>query len=419
MGIVYLARDLQHDRLAAVKVINLEQANALSYGQFSYEAQITARLSHPHIVSVYEVGNLDSSGDETMPYIAMEYVQGTSLDNLHNLTYPRIIDLGKQICEALGFAHSKGFIHRDLKPGNVLIEKHGFKFFAKLVDFGLAIPRGITDLPPGNGLAGTVFYMAPEVIAGQPADVASDLYAFGALLYEMVTGRVPFSDFLDDQAIQNQHLEEKVSPPSQSRADMPPALESIILRLLEKDPKQRYESASEVSQALNNVLSAILEKQTISYLPPLPYNSVFNKDQVAKCIRLLEENPLLTIKGSEENFILALGAEMMNEFTHGVCLVELVSIDEPARVLSAVSKILGVEEATERGLTVQLVEYLREKNLFLILNHCDKLRNACAQLASTILDTCPDVRILATCSSPLNVQGEMVYEVPSESYLSA
>ncbi len=250
MGIVYRAYDLPNQRDVAIKVINAGAANTRTRADFLREAQITADLKHPNIVEVYETGEVNTGASTLSPFIVMEYIAGKSLDETHNLTYAQIIDLAQQVCDALDYAHTQGLVHRDLKPGNILLEKRGFRHIAKLMDFGLARPRGAIDL--NHAVAGTVYYVAPEVIAGKPADVGADLYALGVMLYEMVTGRVPFSDF-DTESIFTQHLEDTVIPPSHSRIDVPPALEAIILRLLAKDPHDRYASAKDVRAALAQI----------------------------------------------------------------------------------------------------------------------------------------------------------------------
>src|SRR5512138_1854667 len=136
MGVVYRAHDLQTDRDVAIKVVNWQKANALTLQQFSNEAQITSRLKHPHIVEVYETGTANSGDAEPLPFIVMEFVQGISLSDISGLTIRRVLNIGQQICEALEYAHSQGLVYRDLKPGNVLIEKRGFQSFVKLTDFG-------------------------------------------------------------------------------------------------------------------------------------------------------------------------------------------------------------------------------------------------------------------------------------------
>jgi serine/threonine protein kinase len=148
MGIVYRAHDLPNNRDVAIKVINVGAANTLAREQFLREAQITAQLNHPHIVAVYETGTVDTGARTPSPFIAMEFIQGKPLSEMRGLTFAQIIDLGRQICDALEYAYGQGLVHRDLKPQNVLVEKRGFRYVAKLADFGLARPRGMPTCPP-------------------------------------------------------------------------------------------------------------------------------------------------------------------------------------------------------------------------------------------------------------------------------
>jgi serine/threonine protein kinase len=405
MGIVYRAHDIPNDRDVAIKVMNPNSANALTLQQFAREKEISARLNHPHIVTVYETGTVVTSEDEPAPFIVMELVHGISLDELRGLTYARIVDIGQQICDALEYAHNQGLVYRDLKPGNAILEKRGFRYFVKLLDFGLARPRGEAYLPNESNLAGTTFYLAPELIAGQPADISSDLYALGAVLYEMITGRVPFSD-IDEENILSQHLKETVSPPSHSRSDVPSALEAIVLRLLEKSPKDRFAFAQEVRHALERVELA-RESASHGNLPKANYTA--REDEIVQVIQLLESNQLVTLLGDEDKLALAVGEPLTNEFEDGVWLVQLESIHEPGEVIQAVASALDVHEIPNRPLAVSLIETLREKNLLILLGHCDRLLSACAQLAETIIRACPEVYILATTHQPLNISTEKCY----------
>ena len=414
MGVVYRAHDILNDRQAAIKIMSTGGASVSALEQFLREARVMAMLDHPHIVSVYEIGTADTGARIPSPFIAMEYVGGQNLSELRGLVFTQIVDLGRQICDALEYAHSQGLVHRDLKPQNVLVEKRGFQYYAKLADFGLARPRGLPNSPAESGVAGTVYYLAPEVIAGQPADVAADLYAFGVMLYEMVTGRVPFSDY-DEQSILSQHLNESVVPPSQSRKDVPPELESVILRLLAKDPRERFASAREVCQALEQVAATLGRVGERTNLPTGLPDLVERADEIAQIRQLLEASRLVILVGAASvgrtRIALACGAQLIDQFSDGVWLVDLEKCLEPGAVPQAVAAALNVRANPARALTASLMDSLCEKNLLLILDHCDHLIGACAQLAQTILHTCPQVCLLATSSQPLNISDEACYRV--------
>ena len=416
MGVVFRARDLQLDRDVAFKVINLTTANANTHQQFLREAEFTARLHHPHIIAVYETGAVDVGLPEPAPFMVMEFISGGSLDDLHGLTYAQIIDLACQICDALAHAHEQGLVHRDLKPGNVLIEKHGYRYDAKLMDFGLAESRDIGELPVQPGLTGTVYYLAPEVIEGKPAAVAADLYAIGVMLYEMVTGRVPFSDF-DSQTILSQHLTDSVVPPSHTRNDIPLALESIILRLLAKNPQDRFASARDVQAALAQVVISSENIAALNNLPQLATNFIGRAKEIADVTQALETSRLVTLVGAggigKTRLALATAESLIGQFADGVWLVELDAWNDPRFVPQIVAPILGVREEPRRSLMVSMTEQLREKNMLVVFDQCEHLGGACAQLVTTLLAECPALCIVATSRYPFNIAEESVYTVPS------
>ena len=404
MGIIYRAHDLTENREVAFKVINPETANALSLGQFSHEAEILSKLNHPHIVTIYHTGFVND--DPSLPYLVMELLQGKPLSDIGALTFPRIISIAEQNCETLAYIHERGFVYRDIKPNNILLEKRGFDYFIKLIDFGLARPRGEAYLPNESSLAGTVFYLAPELIAGQPADIASDLYALGILLYEMIVGRVPFSD-IDEATIQLQHQQQKAPPPSQSRPDVPPELDALVLQLLEKNPQDRPESASEVLKILNAIH---FEKTFQGNLP----SNIPDNAETHPIAQLIAKHSLITLADNDLPFALSAASQLADQFSDGVWLIELEKIKEPTGVLSAVYSTLGIKENPNRPPVVTLIEFLREKNLLLLLTHCGHVLGACAQLTFAITNSCPDVRILAISDKPLNQPNEKIYSSQSK-----
>lgn len=414
MGIVYRARDLSENRDVAVKIVNLEHANALTRQQFLQEMEIQPALHHPHIVAVYETGTIEIGAKDPSLFLVMEWVSGPSLDRLRRLTYTKILEIGKQICEALEYIHQQGFVYRDLKPGNVLLELRGFRYFVKLTDFGLARRRGVAYAESESSLAGTTFYLAPELIAGQLPDVASDLYALGATLYELITGRPPFIDF-DEKTILLQHQESLVAPPAQSRGDVPPALEATVLRLLAKIPQDRFASAQEVCDALERIL---VDRRTSAKSGNLPQSSIDlqkHMNDLAQLRKMLETNRLVTVLRDPDKLALAVAKQLADQFQDGVWWVDLEPINHPTHVLDTVSAVLGIYLDPHRSLTVSLVENLHEKNLMILLNRCEQLVAACAQLADTLLSTCPDVYILAISQQPLNLALEACYPPASSS----
>ena len=209
-----------------------------------------ARLGdHPHVMPIYDVGQEDGQTYMVLPYMPGGVEGVIEQSEEHRLPLDQAIDIAKQVCRGLEFAHSKGIIHRDLKPGNVLLTADGT---AKIGDFGLAVTIDRSRLTQEGMMVGTVSYMPPEQAMGGEVTAQADLYSLGAMLYEMVTGRPPFVDD-DTVAIIGQHLNTPPVAPTWHNPEVPPGLEALILRLLEKDPKSRPGSATDVREAMDSI----------------------------------------------------------------------------------------------------------------------------------------------------------------------
>lgn len=246
MARVYRGHDLLLDRTVAVKVLREQYAADRAFVErFQQEARAAAGLAHPNIVAIYDVG-----AESGTNYIVMELVEGASLKQIIQQEAPcgpaRAIDLVLELLAALSFAHERGIVHRDVKPQNVLVTGQGH---VKVADFGIARAATASQLTETGLVMGSVHYCAPEQALGKGATQASDVYAAGVVLYEMLTGRLPFeSDTALGVALQ--HVQEPPPPPRQFNPQLSPGLESIVLKALAKDPAQRYASATDMSQAL-------------------------------------------------------------------------------------------------------------------------------------------------------------------------
>ena len=247
MGAVYLARDLTLEREVALKIIAPRLAkNPKLMARFKIEAVAQARLTHPNVVTIY---SFEQVGD--LYFIVMEYVDGKSLKSMikaGELDLKKSLDIFNQILSGVSFAHSRGVIHRDIKPANILITKTGI---AKIGDFGIAKLEGVEGLTKAGTSLGTPLYSAPEQILGRKVDHRADIYSLGVVLFEMLTGRPPFvSETGSDYEIQKAHIEKKPPRPSSLNPEIPPILDRIILKCLEKEPSRRFSSVDELRRAI-------------------------------------------------------------------------------------------------------------------------------------------------------------------------
>jgi serine/threonine protein kinase/Tol biopolymer transport system component len=270
MGEVYRARDTRLDRVVAVKVLASHLSSSPELKQrMEREARAISSLNHPHICQLYDIGSQDGTD-----YLVMEFLEGETLaERLRKGPLPlaEVFKIGSDVAEALAIAHRSGIVHRDLKPGNIMLTAGG----AKLMDFGLAKPLGMQTAASGSGSAppsftaaatfsgpsplsplttagsivGTVQYMAPEQIEGKEADARSDIFAFGAVLYEMVAGKRPFSG-KSQISLASSILESDPAPISALKPNTPAGFEHVVTTCLQKNPEERYQSAQDIKLEL-------------------------------------------------------------------------------------------------------------------------------------------------------------------------
>jgi len=266
MGEVYLAEDSELNRKVALKFLSHHLCqDADCRARFKREAQAAARLNHPNIVTVYEVSEYNGR-----PFLAMEFVEGLSLRQLienGSLTDERTVDLAIGICEGLNRAHQKGVVHRDIKPGNILLDAEGRP---KVVDFGLASIEGYDRLTRTGSIVGTVNYMSPEQVRGEAADHRTDIFSFGTVFYEMLTGKLPFLGEVHAAVLYSIVNAEPI-PLNVHRDNIREPLDLVIARALQKDPDSRYQNFRELIGDLQGesatTVSVGIKKETAVVFP--------------------------------------------------------------------------------------------------------------------------------------------------------
>ncbi|MFF9088400.1 protein kinase [Streptomyces sp. NPDC014991] len=258
MAVVYRARDLRLDRTVALKLLAPELArNDTFRKRFTHESQVAAAIDHPHIVPVFEAGETDG-----VLYIAMRYVPGSDLRHLLDeqgpLSLPDAVRITAQVASALDAAHGHGLVHRDVKPGNILVAQgtdSDHPEHVYLTDFGLTKKSlSLTGFTSVGQFVGTLDYVSPEQISGRPVDGRCDVYGLACVVYEIITGRPPFQRE-DDMALLWAHQYDEPPPPSEARPGTPPAVDPVFARALAKSPDARYETCLDFVAALRTTMT--------------------------------------------------------------------------------------------------------------------------------------------------------------------
>jgi serine/threonine-protein kinase len=249
MAQVYKGTDTVLGRPVAIKILAAQYAKDQSFvDRFRREAQSAARLNHPNVVGVYDTGS-----DDGTQYIVMEYVEGRTLADFlssgGSLLPERAVELASSVCIALSEAHKAGIVHRDIKPGNIMVTRGGE---VKVMDFGIARAATAETVTATATVLGTASYLSPEQAQGKRVDARSDIYSLGIVLYEMLVGRVPFGGD-SAVAVAYKHVQEPPEPPSRINPDISPSLEAVVMRALAKNPDNRYQTADEFCADLDRV----------------------------------------------------------------------------------------------------------------------------------------------------------------------
>lgn len=295
MANVYLARDMILERDVAMKVLRFDFSNDDEFiKRFRREAQSATSLAHPNVVSIYDVGEEDN-----IYYIVMEYVEGQTLKQYIQQFAPvhprKAVNIMEQIVSGIQHAHDNQIIHRDIKPHNILIDHNGN---VKVTDFGIAMALSSTTITQTNSVLGSVHYLSPEQARGGLANKKSDIYSLGIVLFEMLTGRLPF-DGESAISIALKHLQSETPSAKRWNPDIPQSLENIILKATAKDPFHRYQSADEMEEDLETVFDvsrlteprfSIPEDDEVTKAIPIITNENINRDKIDDTIVHAPEN---------------------------------------------------------------------------------------------------------------------------------
>ncbi|MEE8143211.1 MAG: tetratricopeptide repeat protein [Planctomycetota bacterium] len=431
MGVVYRAHDLKLERPVAIKVLpdSLSQDRE-QLSRFEREARTLARFNHPNIAAIHGLGECEN-GDR---FLVLELVEGKTLEQLldgDGLSMETSVSVGVQVAAALSAAHKREIIHRDLKPDNVSINPEGI---VKVLDFGLAKNRKESatnsstpveatsetiewteSTTPVDVIKGTPGYMSPEQIRGQALDKRTDIFAYGCLLYECLSGEKAFhghtiGDYVD--ATLNAQPDWTRLP-----AGLPDRIRRLLERCLEKDIEKRL---PDLSEAVTELEEGIRGKSTPELapnnLPTLLSSFVGRSRELQEMEELSARCRLVTLTGpggsGKTRLSLRLAEQRLSAHPDGVWFVEFATVSNPEQVPAALLMTLGLREEPKRSSLAIAREFLKPSGTLLIFDNCEHLVEACAKLAEEILHGCPDVKLLASSREPLGIEGETIYQVP-------
>jgi non-specific serine/threonine protein kinase len=418
MGRVYRVQDTKVNEEVALKLIKAEiAADKKIIERFKGELKTARKIRHKNVCGMYDLGE-----EKGLHFIIMEYVSGENLKSLirreKRLDIEMIISIAKQVCEGLSEAHRMGVVHRDLKPSNIMIDKEGN---ARIMDFGIARSlrtKGITD---AGVIIGTPDYMSPEQVVGKDIDQRSDIYSLGVILYEMITGQVPF---VGDTplSVAYQHKHEPPQDPRTINDQIDEILSHLVLKCLEKDKENRFQSAEEVLLALTgdtsfvsfpgDVVPSLKSRDAYpNNLPIQPTSFIGREEDLVSTRDLLSQAKvrLLTLTGpggiGKTRLGLQLAAELSDEFKDGIFFVPLAPITDPMLVAPTIAQTLDVHEHGNQPILVTLGEFLLHQKMLLFLDNLEHVGEAASDIAQ-LLETCSFIKFLITSREVLHVKGE-------------
>lgn len=423
MGNVYEAEHTILGRKAAIKTLLPELAgNSAFRERFIRESQMAAALDHPGIIPIYDAGETNG-----VVYIAMRHVGGGDLQELIGagpVELDRAIWILEQVAGALDAAHARGLVHRDVKPANVLVD--GERVY--LTDFGIAKQAGIPGLTQTGFFVGTLDYAAPEQIQGKPVGPQADVYAFGCLLFEILTGEKPFARETD-VAVMHAHLLDPPPSAAELRPELPGALDEVIARALEKDATKRIASCRDVMEAVRACLG-VQPVALSTRADPSPtstaaaiatfsgaHSPLIGRDaQLAAVVELVRDPVarLVTLTGpsgiGKTRLALAAAGGLESDFARA-WFVDLASIEDEGIAGSAIAAAVEVEETTDLPLAQALAREIGSEPGLLILDNFERLLPA-TSLVQHLVSAASELTVLVTSQAALQLHEEQEFQVP-------
>ncbi len=429
MGVVWKALDPSLRREVAIKLLPSEfTQDPTRRARLVQEAQLLAAVNHPNIATIYSLERTNG-----LHFITLEFIEGETLaERLGGgpLPFDEIVSTARQIASALEAAHKKGVIHRDLKPANIKITPEGL---VKVLDFGIAKEIGGDNpdsdlmLMGGHTVLGTPGYMSPEQVLGQPADQRTDLWAFGCVIYECVSGQrairgnTPFECLT---ATIGQEPDCRALP-----EDTPDWLNGLITDCLRKDIDERLSTATEARRVIEEEITRrsftdIIDRRgtkpaiAIPNNLPLQLTSLIGRQlEIREVRRLLRKHRLVMLTGAggcgKSRLALEVAGRAQEASPDGIWVVELAPLMDGSLVPQTVAAALGIKDEPGRSPIESLIGFLGKQEALLVLDNCEHLVEGSAELVRTLLLSCPRLRVLATSRESLRLEGEVTYRVPS------
>jgi predicted ATPase/predicted Ser/Thr protein kinase len=428
MGFVYEAEHQLLKRKAALKTLAPELAGGGEFRErFIRESQTVASIDHPNIIPIYDAGTIDG-----LVYIAMRYVNGPDLQQLlesaGDMDPEETLTILEQVAGALDAAHAFEIVHRDVKPPNVMIEEGSGRIY--LMDFGIAKQGSARGMTQAGMFVGTVDYAAPEQIEAKEVGILADVYAFGGVLYQCLTGKKPFERD-SDIAVMYAHMTEPPPKVTDVHPDLPEGLDYVIARAMAKSPEDRFESCRAMIDSARAALGSSIhapEAQVPEAPPapaapapaarlPVPATRLVGRDEDLEAVVALVRDPetrLVTLSGlggtGKTRLALEVASTLESEFD-GAHFVDLAPIQDPRLVGSTIAEEIGVHETHDREVAETIAERIGDWPTLLILDNFEQVLDA-ADLIARILVLAPALTVLATSRVLLRVRGEREYPVP-------